>query len=302
MKKIILQYLLSTFCFSLTVLGQPETYVKEVKWEKYKDSTAGVSFLSPKLPVALDMSDACRQLESKTYYSYADGAIYSVVVNSKSKKPRPTNCYYSSDFDRSYFEERVKTLTANPSDIEVNNIKIKNKPALKFTKAAASYWIIDDLTNERWIEISVTARPDTVSEAEKLINSIDVGNNLQAIEIGEGAERMFGDDLRDKGQTESNKSLNPSADTQNDTILLVQKPRAKYTDAARQSQTQGSITLRVVFLANGGIGNITPLTELPNGLTEEAIKAAKKISFLPFRKNKTPLNLTKQVQYNFSLF
>lgn len=85
-------------------------------------------------------------------------------------------------------------------------------------------------------------------------------------------------------------------------IQIISKPRAYYTDAARQNQVQGTLTLRVVFMANGEIGSISPVTNLPDGLTEQAIAAAKEIKFEPSKKNGVSQTVTKQVQYSFTIY
>lgn len=85
-------------------------------------------------------------------------------------------------------------------------------------------------------------------------------------------------------------------------VSILAKPRANYTDAARQNQVQGTVTLRVTFLASGAIGSISPISGLPNGLTEQAIAAARQIRFEPAKKGGVPYTVTKQVQYNFTLY
>lgn len=85
-------------------------------------------------------------------------------------------------------------------------------------------------------------------------------------------------------------------------IRITSKPRANYTDAARQNQVQGTVTLRVTFLANGSIGSISTVSGLPNGLTEQAIAAARGMRFEPAKKGGVPYTVTKQVQYNFTLY
>lgn len=85
-------------------------------------------------------------------------------------------------------------------------------------------------------------------------------------------------------------------------IQITAKPRANYTDAARQAQVQGTVTLRVTFNANGSIGSISTVSGLPNGLTEQAIAAARGMRFEPAKKGGVPYTVTKQVQYNFTLY
>ena len=85
-------------------------------------------------------------------------------------------------------------------------------------------------------------------------------------------------------------------------LQITSKPRANYTDAARQNQVQGTVRLRVTFLANGTIGSISAVNGLPNGLTEQAIAAARNIRFTPAMKNGQPYAVTKQLEYSFTLY
>lgn len=93
-----------------------------------------------------------------------------------------------------------------------------------------------------------------------------------------------------------------SSTTQNKALALFSKPRANYTDYARFYQIQGSVQLRVTFLANGTIGAVTPVTKLPFGLTNTAIAAAKQITFEPAKKDGVATTVVKQVIYSFTLY
>lgn len=85
-------------------------------------------------------------------------------------------------------------------------------------------------------------------------------------------------------------------------LKIISKERAEYTEQARQNNTEGSLVLRVTFLASGKIGSVSPISTLPDGLTEHAIIAARKIRFNPATKNGVPYTVTKPVQYSFSIF
>jgi|GEM_PF-6042080 len=85
-------------------------------------------------------------------------------------------------------------------------------------------------------------------------------------------------------------------------LLILSKPRATYTDAAREYNIQGTVRLKVVFLKNGVIGSIQPITELPYGLTEQAVAAARLIRFEPKKVAGEPVNVTKIVEYSFSIY
>jgi TonB family protein len=85
-------------------------------------------------------------------------------------------------------------------------------------------------------------------------------------------------------------------------VKILSKPRANYTDEARQHNTQGNVELRLTFLASGQIGSITPISGLPYGLTEQAIAAARGIKFTPATKDGTPYTKQMTVQYGFTIY
>lgn len=85
-------------------------------------------------------------------------------------------------------------------------------------------------------------------------------------------------------------------------LRILSKPKANYTELARKNNTQGIVLLRVTFLADGKIGSIIPVYTLPEGLTEQAIAAARGITFEPKFVNGKAVSVTKQVQYGFSIY
>ena len=82
-------------------------------------------------------------------------------------------------------------------------------------------------------------------------------------------------------------------------LRITSKPRPDYTESARTENVEGSVILRVTFLASGKIGAVTPTKTLPNGLTEQAIEAAKEIQFEPAKADGRFISVSKQVEYSF---
>ncbi len=82
-------------------------------------------------------------------------------------------------------------------------------------------------------------------------------------------------------------------------IKILSKPRPAVSEAARQSNIRGIIRLRVTFLVSGKIGRVSVVKGLPNGLTEKAIEATRKIRFKPPMRNGVPYSVNKVVQYNY---
>ncbi len=85
-------------------------------------------------------------------------------------------------------------------------------------------------------------------------------------------------------------------------LKIISKPRGAYTDAARQNAAQGTVTLKITFLASGQIGSISTVSGMSYGLTESAIAAARQIRFEPQKINGIPQTVTKTFQYNFTLY
>ena len=131
----------------------------------------------------------------------------------------------------------------------------------------------------------------TVNKIEKDQNSC----NRNIYEEGNGIGSSGGEgSFTDKASKKSDSITN--------SLRIISKPRANYTDTARQNNIQGTVTLRVTFLASGQIGNISTVSGLPCGLTEQAIAAAAKIKFEPMLVNGNPSTVTKQVQYSFTIY
>ncbi|HEX3102594.1 MAG TPA: TonB family protein, partial [Pyrinomonadaceae bacterium] len=145
---------------------------------------------------------------------------------------------------------------------------------------------------DRWFEMVVTRRKgDAVSE-EKFPYSLTLADN-NAKDIGPGSDRVLGD----RSTAEITGSVQP-----NEEVVIISKPRPGYTEAARTKAIQGTITLQVPFLRNGSLGPITVIKGLPEGITEQGLAAAQRMSFLPARVNGVPVTVSKQIEYTFSIY
>lgn len=87
----------------------------------------------------------------------------------------------------------------------------------------------------------------------------------------------------------------------NSNVKIISKPRASYTDKARQESISGSVTLLLLFAANGEIPLIITLKGLGGGLTEESVKAARQIKFEPRMRNGKPVAAVLTIQYGFTI-
>jgi TonB family protein len=72
---------------------------------------------------------------------------------------------------------------------------------------------------------------------------------------------------------------------------VLYKEKAQYTKEAAQYRVQGVVVLNVIFTADGRITDIRVIHGLPDGLTEMAIDAARKIRFQPAKKDGQPIDV-----------
>lgn len=82
---------------------------------------------------------------------------------------------------------------------------------------------------------------------------------------------------------------------------ILYQEKAKYTEAARQNRVQGTVVVSVVFTADGRVSGARVSRGLPDGLNDEAIKAAQKIKFRPAMKNGQPVSVRMAIEFTFNL-
>ncbi len=287
--------ILIIICFAaFGAAAQTEKYTAPVKWERYAVSDKSVSILFPKLPVLVESSDACAEMETRKFATYAEGIAYGLNITSQTEKKAPDSCRRLNDrrkFDEKRFEDRLNELKVLLKTEFAEKVTVNNSEILKISNEIFSYWLINDFKNKRWFELVTTNKDETKLKVKNFLESFKIEKSPSGIEIGKGESRAFGDE---------NLSEAEVGETSNIKLFLMAKPG--YTEVARQANIQGTVRLRVIFLANGGIGSVTPVSSLPYGLTENAIAAAQKIVFIPGKKDKVFVTTARTVEYSFSIY
>jgi len=96
----------------------------------------------------------------------------------------------------------------------------------------------------------------------------------------------------------------------NHPLRIFSKPKAAYTDEARQNNIQGTVELNITFESNGTIGHIEWIDDGSEndqklkkyGLVDQAITAAREIRFEPEMANGKPITVTLQQSYGFAIY
>jgi len=141
-------------------------------------------------------------------------------------------------------------------------------------------------------------------------NPLETSSTVLLTDLQETPLEVFGNLNRIKEEKRKKAALSSSAvtapppakDEGTKSLVILQKVPAMYTDDARKANEQGAVRLRISFLPNGHIGKITVVSALSYGLTESAIRAAKRMKFIPVEKNGIPEARELTLEYGFSIY
>jgi TonB family protein len=80
------------------------------------------------------------------------------------------------------------------------------------------------------------------------------------------------------------------------------KPNPGYTEEARRKGVSGRVVVSAVLCRTGEVGDVEVVEGLPHGLSEEAVKAARRIKFEPARKDDERVSVRVRVLYDFEVY
>lgn len=295
---------LMTFAFGVVANSQPiynpksdDAFAAPVEWKQYRVPGQNLSISIPKLPVVRETNDQCSQSDGASYTAYAGEAVYEFAWHALSGKPVPKSCSSTERFGQKQYFARADALRLLKS-VNETDVKIMGSPAKMFRSeldaSVSTHWLLWDI--DRWFEMTVTRRKDAVAREDSFVSSLSLADD-KAVEIGAGSDSTLGDRSGDEVKHDESQ---PASSPQG--IVIVSKPRPVYSEEARKKRVTGTVILRVTFLKNGGIGEIVVVKTADDGLAEQAIAAARRISFLPQFSNGTSETVTKQLEYTFSIY
>ena len=99
------------------------------------------------------------------------------------------------------------------------------------------------------------------------------------------------------GEGGHSRPFKPSGVTRR--IVITAKPEPSFTEEARSNGVYGVVRLRTVFTASGAVRVLTVVKGLPDGLTEKAVEAAKRIKFTPAKVNGRAVSQAATIEYDF---
>lgn len=83
---------------------------------------------------------------------------------------------------------------------------------------------------------------------------------------------------------------------------ILSKPDPRYTEEARRGGVEGKVVVEAVLCATGKVTDVEVIKGLPAGLSEEAVRAARRIRFEPGQKDGETVSVRIRLVYSFDLF
>ncbi len=254
-------------------------------WKKYTVEGERFTVSLPTAPAMTTFRSLIREQRKtrrqRSIGVYADGTVYTIFVSENVGQSM-------NDF----ISERIRYKrwdSASETSVTLGEFKGKQySNENKGLREVAQFFSVDG----RYYEFTATGYFDE-DAVKHFFSSIVFTRKTQGIEIVDGEGLPFDNPTCDQLFT------GPQVDNK---VRLVQKPEPTYTEPARENQVTGTVIIKAVFSCNGSLTNIQTVEGLPNGLTEQAIAAARKIKFVPGIKGGKYASMWMQLVYNFNLY
>lgn len=303
------------FLGAILISAQGSLALRFLKWKHYQPENEEFSV---ETPIDLRSIGGSGPKVSRKYFA-STGKTYLYVFSDPTSSP---------DFAKvvarfaSASEKSLETGESSPKTQQISfldhfgywqNIVISRSETRIYTAQSVSESQDDEIA-KRFIKSFVTGQdpvatvekpevtpsenptaPDSETPVALMAPSLRSGSGSGTTGTGQGNGIGAGNDTQRISPTPPNTGVTSP-------VKILSKERPAYTDLARIYEISGSVMTRVTFLASGQIGAVTPVTKLPFGLTEQAVAAAKKITFEPALLNGAAVNIIKQVEYSFLIY
>lgn len=260
-------------------------------WKRY--TVKGEQF-SVELPAKPTMESRAIRKDDRermeiTFGSYADGIVYLVHVVENSSPPQSLDSFIQ--------EGAVSRRPVNLKTERKLTVDGVAGKAFAFdgTRGAIQFFSKGD----RLYQFTAYGAPQDDARVTKFFSSIDLVDKTDGINVS---------DVRPPW-ADPNVTLTSAAPERvftpqevDKTFEVVMNSHPEYTEIARQNKVTGTVVLKCTLASDGAIRNIQPVVGLPNGLTEKAIAAARRLKFIPAMKDGKYVSVSTRLVYTFDLY
>lgn len=270
------------------VNAQTRRTIDPINWTRYTVKNEEFSVTLPTLPAMVTSKTFSQRLKKdrkeRLIATGADGVTYSI------------HAFENPNLQQSLEDFIAEQITNTGQNVATaQDVYASGFPGKEF-----SYRENDKPATERYFATQdrlyrFVVRGATVEHpgVKQFFDSVMLGKNPLGIEVSEGpglpieeepvGTVYFGREVDQKMRVES-------------------RPAPDYPEAAKQHKIRGVVVLRAVFSSTGKVTQIIVVKDLPHGLTESAIQAARKIKFIPAKKDGKNVSMWMLLEYNFNLY
>ena len=284
-RKVCLCATLAAAFFIRVVTATPDCQVRTDGWQRYTASGEEVSAMFSELPAMstydnFGKGDAGRK--ERVIAAYTGGAVLAIYSFDTSNRKQSL---------KQFAQEMVNSYLPGDSvkyerDVSVNGI---NGVEASLTGGGIVGSVQFYKTERHSYAVLVIGVERSHPTAERFFASLQFDRNPSGRQLEDGPGQEI--------PAAVDNPLNPKDVTRKPIVVI--KPPPSFTGLAEKNRTSGTVELRVVFSATGRIAQIHTVKSLPNGLTERAVEAARRIRFIPAVKDGQFVSMWMRLEYHF---
>ncbi|HZI19006.1 MAG TPA: energy transducer TonB [Pyrinomonadaceae bacterium] len=298
-------------------LGRPEAQQPAQGWERYTYPGEEFSVELPGAPFVWEMRRPVYKSERetekmRTFGVYAGGVVYLVASFDEPRPFEPLDYFISFGWNGSGVTpgEGLKMGGSPGREFHLQTAGIRGTARVYRTGKRVYLFMAQiqepvEASARRFFD-SVTlsaspagravrplerllVRPDPPPPQPPLPAASGVGSLGAAAEVRPSAAPAAGAD----------QPVRPAETTRK--ALVVYKTEPNFTEEARRNNVTGVVRVRAVLTSEGKVDRISVIKGLPDGLTEQAVRAAQHILFFPAVKDGRRVSQWVIIEYNFNI-
>jgi TonB family protein len=263
------------------------------EWQRYKVNSEEFSIALPTLPAMTTFRQSRNAFVTKERTQrdlgvYADGVVYTIFSDDDDPQSRLKNSVKQAITAQGWDPATEQTVTCG------------DFTGKQYTSTHALGGVVQLFaTKKHFYRIQAFGATAADPRVQHFFSSLTLGKKTDGIEVTDGPGTPLEPIDGSISIPEENVFTGKQVDRK---VIVLQKPEPSYTESARLNHVTGTVVLKVIFSANGSILNVRVVSDLPYGLTRQAIAAAQKIKFIPAAKDGKFVPVWMQLEYNFNLY
>jgi len=290
MKRILSLICLLALTASAAAAQENGSVQNESSWQRYTVKGEDFSIKLPLLPamatgiVFIEREQKLRR--ERRLGVYADGVVYTIYSLDAGQ--------IQESYNDSIKEFRSSTAWDLNSEKDLTVAGFAGKQYWGVTRTVQVF-----ATKKRVYQFQVVGAPGEDPRVKPFFASLMLGKKGEGIEVSDGQGSAYEPGPQSTPVSMEKSYTGKQVDRK---AVLVMRIEPAYTEEARQRGVTGTVVLKAIFSAKGSVVNLVTVSGLPDGLTERAIDAARKIKFIPAVKDGKFVSMWIQLEYNFNLY